>query len=956
MAHDQYSPTEVDDALMTPERPFGREIALSATLHEVFAIGDKPRPMIARYAIERRLGTGGMSEVFLANDPELRRQVAIKVLNQRFATGEQRHLLREAWTLASVDHPNIVAVYDVGFENGRAFLVMEHLAGETFDRWLGSRQRPLAAILHTLLPLCEGLATVHERGIVHRDLKPQNIIIGPKHTAKVIDFGLVVGSGLEYTPKSEARPSSLPIRARQGQGERLIGTPTYMSPEHALGLKLDGRSDQFSLAIVIYEAVFGARPFTGRGASLIYAITELPPKRPRRLRWRERLLWKVLRRALAKDPTARYPDMGVFTAALRRVIDGPKRVGQWIALGIILSAAVLLGITMPPQLHYQMCLGKVENAWLTPGRLPEGPLRVRLTTYADSWSAAWTRDCELAHRQGLLTVDVGLPQRQACLQEIKAVVEEALRRLPSEDLDAHNQLLRAELPALSACEAGPPIRDQRPPPLDEIDSIADVAASIQTANAQYLLGRIGDAEQRARAAVVQAAKVHHRETRAQASFALGRILRHAEASGEEAMNLLIGAANDAIAGRNRLLALWALHEAARAALLLNNNPTIARKLLDRAEAELSALYDLPPTSATQLWASHHDIRGLIFFSTGAIRASETAHRRAIDRLQNSDNLDDQGTRLLAAAYLNLSRTLDKEGPRSNALDRAYALETALYGSEHRSIAAILHSQALAAARAGHRLQARSLAEEALLLLNREHDPGVKRQRASTELLLSEILLQAGHYATALRLAVDAESICNKYDKGHGLELLQARRLKASSLRSLGRHDDAALVEAKLTEQCHSDEALAVDDIVDILLDLAKGKIDEGRANKALDILNDLEGQLSDDDPHAPSLDMVRGWALADMAHSADAIFSLEKGIAAAHPGNQDAERARSQWILAEVLISTGGKRLRICELLAACRNFYVAEEATPALLGELAKLEGSQGCVPTTPQRTDPSK
>ena len=943
MAPDQHSPTETDRPETAPEHPLGRQLALEATLHQVFGIGEKPQPTIARYAIERRLGAGGMSEVFLADDPELRRQVAIKVLNHRFAASEQRRLLREGWALASVKHPNVVGVYDVGFEHGRAFLVMEHLEGETLDRWLHAQPRSLVDILDLLLPLCEGLAEIHGRGVVHRDLKPQNIIVGPKRGATLIDFGLIVDEDLETQTATPKHRLDKP----------LAGTVAYMSPEQALASsRLDSRSDQFSLAIVVYEAVFGTRPFLGKGASLLRAIAELPPQPPTRMRWRERLLWRALRRALAKDPAARYPDMRAFVAALRRIVDGPRRLSRGLAIGAALSAVALIGTTVPPELHHQACLGEATSAWPTLRELPDGPLRSRLVAYGDSWSSAWANGCDLAHRQGQLSVDLGLPLRQACLWEAEAIVEAALRELEGSSSSAHDQLLQAELPPLSACEAGPTIRGHRPYPLGEAEVVETINTSIQTAETRFLLGRLGDAEASAREAVQQATHIDHQWTRARASFTLGRILRRAEAPQAGAVvDHLKRAANDAIADQDRLLAIWTLHEAARAAVLLGDDAMEALAFLDHAEAELRALDGLAPASAAPLWASQHDIRGLIHYRAGAIDAARDAHQRAIDTLLGSGELDDESRRLLAAAYLNLSRTLDEGTARADALDHAYDLETSLYGAEHPTIAAIRHSQAHAAARAGHLLQARTLAEEALLLLAQDDSTGVIRQRAWTTILMSELHLQGGRFEEALALAAEAEAILVEQDKARGVHLLQARRLRGASLRALGRLDEAARIDEAIADQCLSDDTLDSDDLADVLLDQAKARIDEGNPSAALDILTALGDRIGTSARHWPSLEMIRGWALADMGRFDDAIISLERGIETGVAGHLGGERARSQWALAEALIKTGGDRRRICTLLAACSEFYGAQEA-PALHAELSRIGASQGCAPSTSNPT----
>ncbi|MCA9663586.1 MAG: hypothetical protein KC486_34975, partial [Myxococcales bacterium] len=440
-------------------------------------------------------------------------------------------------------------------------------------------------------------------------------------------------------------------------------------------------------------------------------------------------------------------------------------------------------------------------------------------------------------------------------------------------------------------------------------------------------------------------EVEHRWSRARAQFVLGRILRRAEAPDPQAtVARLEAAANDAIADRDRLLAIEALHEAARAAVLLVPDAAEAGSLLRRAEAELAALDGLPRPLGPQLRASQHDIRGLIDYEGGAYEAAREAHRAAIGELRGlaeAGELDDEGRRLLAAAYLNLSRALDDARARERALDEAHALMIQLYGEGHPQLAIHLYSQGLAAFHAGRPVLARELAE-ASLLLALDAGSGAPLQTARAELLLSQLNLHRGDFEAALRLATYAEE---RLPAPRGNDFLQARRLRALSLRSLDRHAEAERIEELLVAQASEDASLGADDRADILLDRARGKIDEERYDDALHLIDTLERGLGGAPLPASGL-AIRGWALARAGREAEAIFPLEKGIERLTAGYQQSERALSEWTLAEALIAVDGDRRRICELFAASRVFYSAQEGSEATTAELDDLLAEQGCSP----------
>ncbi len=200
-----------------------------------------------RYVLLQRVGQGGMGVVYSAYDPELDRKVALKLVRVDAPRPSAAHLAREAHALARVSHPNVVAVYDVGYHGEQVYLVMEFVAGVTLRRWLQERPRSAGEVLAVLRAAGEGVAAAHRAHLVHRDVKPENIMIDDEGRAKVTDFGLarVAAAG----------------EGQAGQSRELAGTLRYMSPEQLRGEPVDERSDLFSFAVTAAEALTGTQPF-----------------------------------------------------------------------------------------------------------------------------------------------------------------------------------------------------------------------------------------------------------------------------------------------------------------------------------------------------------------------------------------------------------------------------------------------------------------------------------------------------------------------------------------------------------------------------------------------------------------------------------------------------------------------------------------------------------------------
>lgn len=274
---------------------------------------------LGHYQIERRIGAGGMGMVYAARDTRLGRPVALKVIHEGLDDADMRERLwREARAAAALNHSSVCQVYDVGESEGRLFVVMELLDGETLADRLAYGPMEGAEVVRIGLALLDGLAALHRLGIVHRDIKPSNVFLLSDRRVKLLDFGLVrVAPGFE--PVQTGAPASSGSITRPGFG---IGSPGYMPPEQAAGDAVDARSDLYSLGVVLYEAATGRRAFQGANAiELMHAAMHGDPPPIRGSAWLEHLNG-VLMRAMARRAEARYANALEMASALRAIEGG----------------------------------------------------------------------------------------------------------------------------------------------------------------------------------------------------------------------------------------------------------------------------------------------------------------------------------------------------------------------------------------------------------------------------------------------------------------------------------------------------------------------------------------------------------------------------------------------------------------------------------------------------------
>lgn len=299
-----------------------------------------------RYQIIKEVGRGSMGVVFQCRDPHIDRLVAVKVLRRDRVDSHAfvRRFLKEAKVIGRLTHPNIVAIYDVGEEQETVYIAMEFLEGEPLSEVMRGRLFFSAEVVALGVQLAEALDYAHQKGVVHRDVKPSNIVLQADGQVKITDFGIAHVDDASATLQTQA-------------GE-IIGTPAYMSPEQVLSKPVDGRSDLFSLGIILYELTTGRRPFGGESKSLVTVFNDIvettPPEPIASDPDLPGELSRLIMKALQKDPAKRFQTGREFSEALKGTVAPPQapRVGK--APGRHLRYARAAGVSAAVSL---ICLG-----------------------------------------------------------------------------------------------------------------------------------------------------------------------------------------------------------------------------------------------------------------------------------------------------------------------------------------------------------------------------------------------------------------------------------------------------------------------------------------------------------------------------------------------------------------------------------------------------------------------
>src|SRR5271170_5404043 len=274
-----------------------------------------PGTKLGPYEILGPLGAGGMGEVYRARDTRLGRDVALKILPESFASNADRlhRFEQEARAVAALNHPNILAIHDIGEQNGSPFLVSELLDGESLRVALDRGVLPQRKTIEYGVQIAHGLAAAHEKGIVHRDLKPENVFVTKDGRIKILDFGLA-----KLTQSAGADPNGVTLTSENTAAGVVMGTASYMAPEQVRGEPADPRTDIFAFGAVLYEMISGVRAFRRNTAAetMTAVLKEDPAELSGPVRMVSPTLERIVRRCLEKSPEQRFQSARDLSFAL----------------------------------------------------------------------------------------------------------------------------------------------------------------------------------------------------------------------------------------------------------------------------------------------------------------------------------------------------------------------------------------------------------------------------------------------------------------------------------------------------------------------------------------------------------------------------------------------------------------------------------------------------------------
>ncbi len=753
--------------------------ALARLQQTLFGVRVAP-PAVGRYRIVRKLGAGASGVVYVAHDPELSRDVALKVLH---ATGggvadERDRILLEAKSLARVSHPCIVEVYDVGTHGGPAgnvYLAMELVAGLDLHRWLQARP-PWRDVVRVFVAAARGLAAAHAVGVVHRDFKPLNVIVGDDGRPRVVDFGLARTTERDETDPAEAAEAddamldsgSLPRGATltDPAGRGVLGTPAYMAPEQHAGLPATAASDQYAWCVALWEGLFGRRPFDGSTAARLQAQKLAGPPRPPRRTEVPRSLARILRRGMDPDPRGRWPSMVALLAALQTAPQRPRRWREGLAIAAVAGVA-LVGIANAGD-DDDPCTSAGERwarTWTDARRhqlhAREPASSARAVAEIEGFGAAWTA----AHREVCRSAthhtpsaSLSLDARMACLDDqlhrVDALLDVLGPAASSSDPPATAWL---HLPTPSDCTAASAGPQTVPTDPALARAVARVRERIADADALALAGRYATALEAASEAAQRAESLAFDPLTAEALTTRGRIeqdvgrLVEAERSLTRAHDLAVSAGHDGQAARasSYLVYLvghlqhrlddalrWAQacdaeikrsgDEHLRAGLLLQRAEAFeAAGRVAEAERDLDdalALVDADPIRQRRRAPTIHNNLGDLLQQAGRLDEARAQYELALDRwiaLLGPDHPD------VAIALTNLA-TLDLvEDAPSNAvarLTRAIEIRSRVLAAHHPLLISTRASLAVALREDGDLEAARAILLESAEILRAEPSP------------------------------------------------------------------------------------------------------------------------------------------------------------------------------------------------------------------------------------------
>jgi eukaryotic-like serine/threonine-protein kinase len=910
-----------------------------------------PGDTIGRYVLSAEHARGGMGIVAIAFDPELGRNVAIKVLRPDLSG----QLLRdEARAMAKLSHPNVVSVHDVGEQDGRIYFAMELVEGVNLRRWLAHERHSWREILRTCIQAGRGLAAAHRVGLVHRDFKPDNVLCGPDDRVRVTDFGL----------------ANVP----RAMGSGLAGTPAYIAPEVWQGESASARSDQWSFCVTLYEALYGAPPFGGTTREEVRAAIErgtLQVAAKRRVPARVR---RAITRGLATDPDARFPSLD----ALLDELDATRKPRTlWLALGgaalLALAGFGIVAMQGGPALC-QMPSSLIDDAWndnrgraietafAASGRkhAADSARRVReiFDRYSQAWLAARKGACESTRVRGDQS-EALLDARTRCLDRRRSELAELARVLA--DKPTPRMVDRAvqaahELHSVDTCSASGVQREiPLPADADRAAQITVLEHELAALNAAMTLVAKKDVSiKHARTIIERARPLHYPPLSARAAVVLARLGMYTTDHAETEKLLYEALVATAAAHDDRLTAeLWTylvsfvggtkgdapgalqlikpaeaalariespqryraqLHHAQAIALTMKGEFEHARQVLEQARGESSDAIDQAAIDTVQCYVEQQ---------LAQIKQARELCARAAAAYERELGPDhpDYGFALNGVGLLAFEQH-DNAAART-AFERSLAIIANTVGEQHISYAMGLNNLGMVEGREGNFAAARRAYERAAGVFEALHHPDLYSALGN----LGEMELKLGNYAAAREYLERALDIALA---SHGE---QSERV-AHTLTSLGSvaydagdyakaqsyYERGLAISTKLFGEHHPNTALALDGLGFVFNardDCKRAVVYQQRAVAA------YEAIYGNDHPAVADTLTTLGDCQTQLGDRR-ALANLERALAIRdrHVTDDNFESAGTRWTAAKALAKLGGDRARAIVLAKEARALY----------------------------------
>ncbi|WP_224366359.1 serine/threonine-protein kinase [Hyalangium versicolor] len=896
--------------------------------------------VLGRYTVLGQLGLGGMGVVLSAYDSRLDRRVALKLLHPReTAAGspldEQGRFLREAQSMARLNHPHVVAVYDAGtMENGTLFIAMEHVEGQTLRSWRAP-QRTWREVLAMYLAAGHGLAAAHAAGLVHRDFKPDNVLVGRDERVRVTDFGLarLDSSAAPTEPVSVPALGSSSVDPRENLTPHgpWMGTPRYMAPEVLKGQRADARSDLYSFCASLYEALYGTSPFPGDTIVELLRAQEAgklaPPVGSGVPDW----VGRTVLQGLKADPSRRPKSMEAVLAALE---DDPevKRRARLRASGVGLLMLSLAGLAAWGWGHQhdrgcgqvgQRLSGvwdaavreKVQQATLSTGLSYARDTAERVTAALDAYAADWVKQstqlCEGVGLPGSTQVRGLGALRESCLKQRRSQLQaltELLSRAPDPELVGRAVQAVKALPPLEDCEDAKALTAAVPLPEAPAARARIEALRAQVDRLEVLLeaGKYKEGLAVADTLLPQVESLSYAPLQARALLVTARLQDEvgayaaAEARLRKAFTVAAqGKALDIMARTWGLLIREVGYRQDRGEEALAMQPA--------SEALAAAADD------DRLMAASLNSLGSVFYSLGRYEEARQVHTRVLalrEKALGPDHPD------VATSLTNLGGVLYNLGRYEEARamnERAVALREKALGPEHPAVAGSLNNLGLALWKQGSLEESRQANERALAIREKALGPDHPDVAASLN-NLGLVFLEMERHEEALKiyqrvLALWEKSLGPEHVDvalaldNQGLCLLRMKR----SEEALPLFERAVALRQKLQGPDHPEMGHTLGNLADCLRQL--GRYKEAR-EKYLRAMTVDEKALGPESPELAGPLLGLGLIALEQHRPHEALAPLERALRLA----PEMTLAEVQFSLAQALWETNQDRPRAREL------------------------------------------